>query len=62
MDEMMPQGGDVDELSGVATNLFLDLTPEKVLDAVESSGLATRPVCVPGWPAARTAWLGWWTS
>ena len=47
MDEMMPQGGDVDELSGVATNLFLDLTPEKVLDAVESSGLATRPVCYP---------------
>ncbi|MCP3957540.1 MAG: serine/threonine protein kinase [bacterium] len=30
-----------------ATDLFLSLTPERVLEAVEASGLACRPVCYP---------------
>lgn len=30
-----------------ATDLFLSLTPEKVLAAVEAGGLATNPVCYP---------------
>ena len=30
-----------------ATDLFLELTPERVLDAVEAAGLAVRPVCYP---------------
>lgn len=29
------------------TDLFLDLTPERVLDAVEAAGVACRPVCYP---------------
>jgi len=29
------------------TDLFLSLTPERVLDAVEAAGLATAPVCYP---------------
>src|SRR6476660_7332996 len=29
------------------TDLFLSLTPEKVLAAVEAGGLATNPVCYP---------------
>ena len=40
MDDEMPRGGDV-------TDLFLELTPEKVLAAVERSGLKTHPVCYP---------------
>ena len=40
MDDDMPHGGD-------ATDLFLQLTPEKVLEAVERSGLQTNPVCYP---------------
>ena len=28
-----------------ATDLFLELTPERVLDAVEAAGLAVRPLC-----------------
>ncbi len=40
MDDEMPHGGDV-------TDLFLELTPEKVLEAVERSGLETHPVCYP---------------
>ncbi len=31
----------------VATDLFLSLTPERVLEAVEASGLVCRPVCYP---------------
>ncbi len=31
----------------VATDLFLSLTPERVLTAVEASGLRCRPVCYP---------------
>ncbi|MCP4659938.1 MAG: serine/threonine protein kinase [bacterium] len=30
-----------------ATDLFLSLTPQKVLEAVEASGLRCRPVCYP---------------
>jgi len=30
-----------------ATDLFLSLTPDRVLAAVEAAGLATRPVCYP---------------
>ena len=30
-----------------ATDLFLALTPERVLDAVEAAGLAVRPLCYP---------------
>src|SRR5260370_12193846 len=30
-----------------ATDLFLSLTPEKVLTAVEAAGLACNPVCYP---------------
>ena len=30
-----------------ATDLFLELTPERVLDAVETGGLAVRPLCYP---------------
>lgn len=30
-----------------ATDLFLGLTPERVLEAVEGGGLAVRPVCYP---------------
>jgi Ser/Thr protein kinase RdoA (MazF antagonist) len=30
-----------------ATDLFLDLTPERVLDAVEVSGLRCNPICYP---------------
>ncbi|MGD2115362.1 MAG: serine/threonine protein kinase [Acidobacteriota bacterium] len=29
------------------TDLFLDLTPERVLEAVEAAGLETNPVCYP---------------
>src|SRR6187549_1624670 len=29
------------------TDLFLALTPEKVLEAVEAAGLAVRPLCYP---------------
>lgn len=32
---------------GGATDLFLELTPDRVLAAVEAAGLATRPVCYP---------------
>ena len=32
---------------GDATDLFLALTPERVLDAVEAAGLAVRPLCYP---------------
>lgn len=31
----------------VTTDLFLALTPERVLDAVEAAGLAVRPLCYP---------------
>ncbi|MEM8930440.1 MAG: serine/threonine protein kinase, partial [Acidobacteriota bacterium] len=31
----------------VPTDLFVTLTPERVLDAVEHGGLETRPVCYP---------------
>jgi Ser/Thr protein kinase RdoA (MazF antagonist) len=31
----------------VATDLFVALTPDRVLEAVESAGLATNPVCYP---------------
>jgi Ser/Thr protein kinase RdoA (MazF antagonist) len=34
-------------IEGEATGLFLSLTPEKVLAAVEAAGLVTRPVCYP---------------
>lgn len=30
-----------------ATDLFLSLTPERVLEAVEAGGLACNPVCYP---------------
>lgn len=30
-----------------ATDLFLSLTPDRVLEAVEAAGLATRPLCYP---------------
>ncbi len=30
-----------------ATDLFLELTPERVLDAVEAAGLEVRPLCYP---------------
>jgi Ser/Thr protein kinase RdoA (MazF antagonist) len=30
-----------------ATDLFLGLTPDRVLDAVEAAGLAVRPLCYP---------------
>jgi Ser/Thr protein kinase RdoA (MazF antagonist) len=33
--------------TAVATDLFLGLTPERVLEAVEAAGLATNPVCYP---------------
>jgi len=33
--------------SHAATDLFLSLTPEKVLEAVETGGLTCRPVCYP---------------
>src|SRR6187399_3107147 len=29
------------------TDLFLALTPERVLEAVEAAGLAVRPLCYP---------------
>ena len=29
------------------TDLFLDLTPERVLQAVEAAGMRTHPVCYP---------------
>lgn len=32
---------------GSVTDLFLALTPERVLDAVEAGGLAVRPLCYP---------------
>ena len=32
---------------GETTELFLHLTPEKVLEAVDAGGLETRPVCYP---------------
>lgn len=32
---------------GATTDLFLALTPERVLDAVEAGGLAVRPLCYP---------------
>ena len=32
---------------GATTDLFLSLTPEKVLAAVEAGGLRTNPVCYP---------------
>lgn len=34
-------------MAGSATDLFLGLTPDKVLDAVEAAGLAVRPLCYP---------------
>ncbi len=40
MDDEMPR-------SGGASDEFLELTPEKVLEAVERSGLKTHPVCYP---------------
>lgn len=33
--------------SDSATDLFLELTPERVLEAVEAAGLACRPLCYP---------------
>lgn len=49
MDETMPHGGDTPDrtIAPAATDLFIGLTPEKVLEAVERSGLSTRPVCYP---------------
>lgn len=38
----MTRGGAAD-----TTDLFLALTPEKVLDAVEAAGLTVRPLCYP---------------
>ena len=32
---------------GKASDLFLSLTPERVLDAVEAAGVAVRPLCYP---------------
>lgn len=36
-------------MSGIATarDLFVDLSPDRVLEAVEAAGLATNPVCYP---------------
>jgi len=34
-------------VAGSATDLFLGLTPDKVLDAVEAAGLSVRPLCYP---------------
>lgn len=34
-------------MPAASDELFFSLTPEKVLDAVEAAGLATRPVCYP---------------
>lgn len=36
-----------DDPAGTPTDLFLALTPERVLEAVERAGLETRPVCYP---------------
>ncbi len=36
-----------EDVQTVATDLFLALTPERVLEAVEASGLRCRPVCYP---------------
>ena len=33
--------------TGEPTDLFLDLTPERVLEAVEAGGTSVRPVCYP---------------
>ena len=38
---------DSPEPGAAASELFLELTPDKVLDAVERSGVETRPVCYP---------------
>jgi len=38
---------DASVASTVATDLFLGLTPDRVLDAVEAAGLAVRPLCYP---------------
>ncbi len=35
------------DIEGEATDLFLALTPDRVLEAVEASGLRCRPVCYP---------------
>ena len=40
---MMP----TEDAQAVATDLFVSLTPERVLEAVEASGLRCRPVCYP---------------
>ncbi|MEO8198150.1 MAG: stress response kinase A, partial [Thermoanaerobaculia bacterium] len=32
---------------GDESDLFLSLTPERVLDAVEAAGVAVRPLCYP---------------
>ncbi len=37
----------IEDAQAVATDLFLSLTPERVLEAVEASGLRCRPVCYP---------------
>ena len=34
-------------MSGGASDLFVALTPDRVLEAVEAGGLAVRPVCYP---------------
>lgn len=36
-----------DHPTGQTTDLFLNLTPDRVLEAVERAGLETRPVCYP---------------
>ncbi len=36
-----------EDAQAVATDLFVSLTPERVLEAVEASGLRCRPVCYP---------------
>jgi Ser/Thr protein kinase RdoA (MazF antagonist) len=37
----------VSEVSNDAVELFLNLTPDRVLEAVERAGLATNPICYP---------------
>ncbi len=36
-----------EDIQAITTDLFLSLTPERVLEAVEASGLRCRPVCYP---------------
>ncbi|MEO8276699.1 MAG: serine/threonine protein kinase [Thermoanaerobaculia bacterium] len=41
------EGADGADLSDTTSDLFLTLTPELVLDAVEAAGVAVRPLCYP---------------